>query len=82
MPATLIDTVALWKIVVIGLIGGVGVVAAMSILVANLTRRRQAQDRDTGGHMTVAAANLTILACGAFCVAAVVLGLYAMTQKS
>jgi hypothetical protein len=82
MPATLIDTAALWKIVVIGVVGGVGVVAAMSMLMASMARRRQARDQATGGHMTIVAANLTILACGAFCLAAVAVGLYAMTQKS
>jgi hypothetical protein len=67
---------ALWKIAAAALIGGAGVVIVYALLLLFLRRARAA--RSPGARFgDYALAGL----CGLFCVATVVIGIYAMTRK-
>jgi NADH:ubiquinone oxidoreductase subunit 6 (subunit J) len=72
----LINTSALWKIIVASLAGGAGVVIAFGILLLGLSRAKQAR----GTTQRLADYAISGLA-GLFCVAAVVIGIYAMAKK-
>jgi hypothetical protein len=73
----LVDTSALWKIVLASLAGGAGVAVAFGILLLGLSR---AAKTESGG---VRALNYGIvLLAGLFCLAAVVLGIHAITTKT
>lgn len=76
LASALIKWSALWKIVVVALIGGAGVVIAFGILLIGLkwARRPGGASARLGGYSLAAI-------CGAFCLAAVVLGIYAMAHK-
>jgi hypothetical protein len=67
---------ALWKIILAALIGGAGVVLAFGILLIGLKWTNSARGAGTklGGYSLAAV-------CGVFCVAAVVVGIYAMAHK-
>jgi hypothetical protein len=73
----IVDTSALWKIIVASFAGGAGVAVAFGILVLGVSR---AQATENGG--TRALGYGVALLAGAFCIAAVVLGIHAMTTKS
>jgi hypothetical protein len=73
----IVDTSALWKIIVASFAGGAGVAVAFGILVLGVSR---AQATENGG--TRALSYGVALLAGAFCIAAVVLGIHAMTTKS
>jgi hypothetical protein len=73
----IIDTSALWKIIVASFAGGAGVAIAFGILLFGVSR---GQSTPNGG-TRVLNYGVAVLA-GAFCVAAVVLGIHAMTVKS
>jgi quinol-cytochrome oxidoreductase complex cytochrome b subunit len=73
----IVDTSALWKIILASFAGGAGVAVAFGILVLGVSR---AQSTESGA---VRALNYgVVLLAGAFCIAAVVLGIHAMTTKS
>jgi hypothetical protein len=73
----IVDTSALWKIIVASLAGGAGCAIAFGFLLLGLSR---AQHTDNSG---VRVLNYGIVLLGGlFCVAAVVLGIHAMTTKS
>jgi hypothetical protein len=75
--APIVDTSALWKIVAASLAGGAGCAIAFGILLIGLSR---AQQTNNSG---VRVLNYGIVLLGGlFCVAAVVLGIHAMTTKS
>jgi hypothetical protein len=73
----IVDTSALWKIVAASLAGGAGCAIAFGILLIGLSR---AQQTNNNGARVL---NYGIVFLGGlFCVAAVVLGIHAMTTKS
>jgi hypothetical protein len=73
----IVDTSALWKIILASLAGGAGVAVAFGILLLGLSR---AAKTESGG---VRVLNYgVVLIAGLFCLAAVVLGIHAMTTKS
>lgn len=73
IAATLINWDALWKIVVVALIGGTGVVVAFGLTLLGLERARTARSRATRlAHRALAGVCCTV------CVAAVATGLYAI----
>jgi Na+-transporting NADH:ubiquinone oxidoreductase subunit NqrB len=76
LASSLINWSALWKIVLAALIGGTGVVIAFGFLLLGLQRSRRT---DNAGSRAADLALSTI--CGVFCVAAVVIGIYAMAHK-
>jgi hypothetical protein len=68
---------AIWKIVVASLVGGAGVAIVFGFVILGTERAQQAGE-GTGGK----ALNYSIaLAAGAFCIFAIVVGVYAMTKK-
>ena len=73
----IVDTSALWKIVVASFAAGAGVAVAFGILLFGLSR---GQASENGGVRSIGY-GVAILA-GAFCILAVVLGIHAMTTKS
>ena len=73
----IVDTSALWKILVASFAGGAGVAIVFGILVLGVSR---AQATENGG-ARVLNYGIAVLA-GLFCIAAVVLGIHAMTTKS
>lgn len=77
LATALINTDALWKIVVASLVGGVGVVVAFGVLLLGLSRASAAGTRAGGraGYLLVSTV------CGVFCIAAIAVGIYAMAKK-
>jgi hypothetical protein len=73
----IIDTSALWKIILASFAGGAGVAVAFGILLLGLSRGQSTQN----GGVRVLNYGVAIVA-GLFCIAAVVLGIHAMTTKS
>jgi hypothetical protein len=73
----IVDTSALWKIILASLAGGAGVAIAFGILLLGLSR---AGKTDNGGARVLNYG--VVLIAGLFCLAAVVLGIHAMTTKS
>jgi hypothetical protein len=76
--ASVVDTAALWKIVVAGFAGGAGVVVAFGFVLLGRSRYQQARD---GGAVTRSTAVLMAVGGGVFCAAALIIGLVAMTKK-
>jgi predicted RNase H-like nuclease (RuvC/YqgF family) len=73
----IVDTSALWKIILASLAGGAGCAIAFGIVLIGVSR---AQSTGNGG---VRAANYAVaLVAGLFVIAAVVLGIHAITTKS
>lgn len=73
----IVDTSALWKIILASFAGGAGVAVAFGILVLGVLRGQSTQS----GTVRVLNYGIAVLA-GAFCILAVVLGIHAMTTKS
>jgi hypothetical protein len=73
----IIDTSALWKIILASFAGGAGVAVAFGILLMGVSRGQSTQS----GTVRVLNYGVAIVA-GLFCIAAVVLGIHAMTTKS
>ena len=67
---------ALWKIVVAALIGGAGVVIVFGFLLVGV---KIANNAKTGGREWAGYALAGV--CGFICVAAIVVGIYAMAEK-
>jgi hypothetical protein len=78
LASALIDTSALWKIVAVGFAGGAGVVVAFGFVVLGTSRFGEARQ---GGVAARGGYALLVLLGAAFCIAAVVLGFWAMTKK-
>jgi NADH:ubiquinone oxidoreductase subunit 6 (subunit J) len=77
LASSLVDWSALWKIVVAALVGGTGVVLVFGVMLYGLQRFQTAK------HLAGRIVNATVVgAAGAFCIAAVVIGIVAMTHKS
>ncbi|HEY2770158.1 MAG TPA: hypothetical protein VGI87_06305 [Solirubrobacteraceae bacterium] len=76
LAASLIDWSALWKIVLAALIGGAGVVIVFAFLLMAVDRATRASSNS----VRVATYALSGI-CSVFIVGAVVIGIYAMTQK-
>ena len=77
LAAPIVVWSALWKIVAASLIGGAGVAIVFGFVVLGVERAQNAGDNGTariGGY------GLALVAA-AFCIFAVVVGVYAMTQK-
>jgi hypothetical protein len=77
--ASVIDFDALWKIVLIALCGGVGVTAVFGVGVIRSEALFQARERGDQG--AVLLNGTAVVACGLICLAAVVVGVLAMTHK-
>jgi hypothetical protein len=73
----IVDTSALWKIILAAFAGGAGAAVAFGILLLGISRGQATQN----GGARVLHYGIAVVA-GAFCVAAVVLGIHAMTTKS
>jgi hypothetical protein len=73
----IVDTSALWKIILASFAGGAGVAVAFGILVLGVSRGQSTQSG------AVRALNYGVaIVAGLFCIAAVVVGIHAMTTKS
>lgn len=69
---------AIWKIVVASLVGGAGVAIVFGFVVLGVERAQNAP----AGSGSARVVNYSIAAvAGAFCIFAVVIGIYAMTRK-
>lgn len=77
LAAPIVDTSALWKIIVASLAGGAGCAIAFGFLLVGLSR---AQQTNNNGARVLNYG--IVLVGGLFCLAAVVLGIHAMTTKS
>jgi len=75
--SAIVDTNALWKIIVASLAGGAGCAIAFGILLLGLSRGSTTHN----GGARVLSYGVVLLA-GLFCVAAVVLGIHAMVSKT
>jgi len=76
LASPIVDTTALWKIILAAFAGGAGVVIAFGFLLLGLKRAGEA--RNAGTRLV----NYTISGlCAAFCIAAVAVGIYAMAKK-
>ena len=78
MLASLVDTTALWKIVVAGVVGGVGVVMAFGFVLVGTSRLESMRGGSAGARTAYV---LLIAIAAAFCLAALVVGVLAMTKK-
>ena len=79
MLATLVDTKALLRIIIVGFGAGCGLVALYGITLLGVTRSRVAQGPQGGGSRVAYGA---LAAAGALaCLALLVLGAWAMTRK-
>lgn len=79
MLGTLVDTQALWRIVLVGFGAGAGLVALYGVTLLGVTRARLAQGQ-TAGASRIAYGALAVLGALA-CLALLVLGAWAMTRK-
>ena len=77
LASPIVDTSALWKIVLASLAGGAGCAIAFGILLIGVSRAQSSEN----GAARVLNYGMALLA-GLFCVAAVVLGIHAMATKS
>jgi hypothetical protein len=77
LATALINTTALWKIILASLLGGVGVVVAFGVLLLGLSKASAAKGKpgEQAGFYLVSGI------CGLFCVAAIAVGIYAMAKK-
>jgi len=78
LAAPIIDGTALWKIVLASALGGVGVVVAFGLVILCVTRAEQARASNGVGRILYFAGAAL---CGAFCLAVVAVGIYAMAKK-
>jgi hypothetical protein len=76
--SSLVDTTALWKIIAVGFVGGVGVVVAFGFVLLGSSRFEEVR---RGGVVARVQWALLVLLGGAFCVAALIVGFLAMTKK-
>ena len=78
----IIDGSALWKIILVALIGGCGIVVVYGFLLLGIkyATLTDAEGHHTERHKLIGYALSGI--CGLAVIGAIVLGIYAMTQKS
>jgi hypothetical protein len=79
MPATVVDLDALWKIMLVVLLAGVGLTGLYGVGIVSLERLTAA--RREGHAAAVVLHALTVAVAALACVAALVLGFVAMTHK-
>lgn len=79
MVAALVDTEALWKILLAALAGGVGLTAVFGFGILRYEDLRAAREQGDTGAIVAAVAVLAV--CAAVCVGALVVGFLAMTKK-
>jgi uncharacterized membrane protein len=77
IASALINWAELWKIVLVALVGGTGVVSVFGLLLLGVSRAKTAT-RPTAQYGLYALSGL----CGVIVVAVAIVGVYAMTQKS
>ena len=78
LASSVVDLSALWKIVAVSILAGAGVVGAFGFVLIGISRYQHSGPSDTSvriGSIALAALG------GVLCVAAIVLGLIAMTHK-
>jgi hypothetical protein len=78
LATPIINGSALWKIVLASALGGIGVVIAFGLLVLFLTRAEQVRASHGAERVLYL---LGSIVCGAFCLAVVAVGIYAMAKK-
>jgi hypothetical protein len=79
LATAIINTSALWKIIVASFVGGAGVVILFGLLLIGVSRAEAARSAGNAGSRVVYLAGSAI--CGVICVALVVVGIYAMAKK-
>jgi hypothetical protein len=79
LAPAIINTSALWKIIVASFIGGAGLVILFGLLLIGVSRSVAARSAGNAGSRVVYLAGSAI--CGVICVALVVVGIYAMAKK-
>ena len=77
IASSIIDLHALWKIIAVSVLVGAGVVGAFGYILLGLSRYQETHNRSRQ-----ASYGLPVALSGGFCLAAVVIGLIAMTHKS
>lgn len=77
LASPIVNLSALWRIILAALAGGAGVAIAFGLLLLGVSHARRARTAAARG-----ADYLMAVVAGAFCVAAVAIGVYAMTQKT
>lgn len=78
LATPIINGSALWKIVLASALGGIGVVVVFGLLVLCVTRADQASATQGGQRVLYLIGSAL---CGAFCLAVVAVGIYAMAKK-
>jgi hypothetical protein len=76
IASSIVDLSALWKIVVVTVIAGIGVVGAFGYVLLGISRYQTVR---VGGSR--AAYVLLVMLAGAFCLAVVILGAVALAHK-
>jgi hypothetical protein len=79
LATAIINTSALWKIIVASFIGGAGLVILFGLLLIGISRAEAARSAGSAGSRVVYLAGSAI--CGVICVGLVVVGIYAMAKK-
>jgi len=79
LATAIINTSALWKIIVASFVGGAGLVILFGLLLIGVSRAEAARSAGNSGSRVVYLAGSAI--CGVICVALVVVGIYAMAKK-
>jgi hypothetical protein len=80
LATAIINTSALWKIIVASFVGGAGVVILFGLLLIGVSRAEAARSAGNAGSRVVYLAGSAL--CGVICVALVVVGIYAMAKKT
>jgi len=78
LATPIINGSALWKIVLASALGGIGVVIVFGLLVLCVTRAEQVRAAH-GGERVLFLVGAAL--CGAFCLAVVAVGIWAMAKK-
>ena len=79
LATPIVNTSALWKIVLASFVGGAGLVVLFGLLLIGASRAESARRAGSAGTRVLYLAGSTI--CGAICIGVVVVGIYAMVQK-
>jgi hypothetical protein len=79
LATAIINTSALWKIIVASFVGGAGLVILFGLLLIGVSRAEAARSAGNAGSRVAYLAGSAI--CGAICVGLVVVGIYAMAKK-
>jgi hypothetical protein len=79
LATAIINTSALWKIIVASFVGGAGLVILFGLLLIGISRAEAARSAGSSGSRVVYLAGSAI--CGVICVGLVVVGIYAMAKK-